>query len=119
MPRPRARLFETQRAGSFAVLNADDPDVRGLRGAHRRTPLWFSSTRAVTPGVWLADGKIWFDGELLMEAGEVPIRGRHNVENTMAAAAAARLAGASLGADCRGGADVPGGGASARIRAQV
>ena len=60
------------------------------------SPLWFSSTRAVTPGIWLADGKIWFDGELLMDAREIPIRGRHNIEDTMAAAAAARLAGASL-----------------------
>jgi UDP-N-acetylmuramoylalanine--D-glutamate ligase len=31
-----------------------------------------------------------------MAAGEIPIRGRHNVENIMAAAAAARLAGAEL-----------------------
>jgi UDP-N-acetylmuramoylalanine--D-glutamate ligase len=39
---------------------------------------------------------LWFDGELLMAAGEIPIRGHHNIENTMAAAAAARLAGAEL-----------------------
>jgi UDP-N-acetylmuramoylalanine--D-glutamate ligase len=31
-----------------------------------------------------------------MEAREIPIRGRHNIEDTMAAAAAARLAGAPL-----------------------
>jgi UDP-N-acetylmuramoylalanine--D-glutamate ligase len=33
-----------------------------------------------------------------METSEIPIRGRHNVENVMAATAAARLAGASLNA---------------------
>jgi UDP-N-acetylmuramoylalanine--D-glutamate ligase len=59
-------------------------------------PVWFSSTRAITPGVWLDDGKLWFDGEFLMPIAEIPIRGGHNVENTMAAAAASRLAGAPL-----------------------
>jgi len=92
----KGRLFETQRAGSFAVLNAEDPACVGYASLTAGTPLWFSSRRVVTPGIWLADGKIWLDGELLMDAQEVPIRGRHNIEDTMAAAAAAHLAGAAL-----------------------
>jgi UDP-N-acetylmuramoylalanine--D-glutamate ligase len=92
----KGRLFETQRADGFAILNADDPTCVGYASLSAAKPLWFSSTRAVTPGIWLDNGKIWFDGELLMGAGEIPIRGRHNIEDTMAAAAAARLAGASL-----------------------
>jgi UDP-N-acetylmuramoylalanine--D-glutamate ligase len=92
----KGRLFETQRAGAFAILNADDATCVGYASLTAGSPLWFSSTRAVTPGLWLADGKIWFDGELLMDARELPIRGRHNIEDTMAAAAAARLAGAPL-----------------------
>ena len=55
--------------------------------------LWFSSTREVQPGIWLAGDRIWFDGEPLMEAGEIPIRGRHNIEDMMAAAAAAHAGG--------------------------
>ncbi len=94
----KGRLFQTQRAGSFAILNADDAVCVGYASLTAGSPRWFSSTRAVTPGVWLADGKIWFEGELLMDAREIPIRGRHNIENTMAAAAAARLAGAPLDA---------------------
>src|SRR5947208_2894005 len=39
---------------------------------------------------------IRFYSDTLMDAREIPLRGRHNVENTMAAAAAARLAGATL-----------------------
>jgi UDP-N-acetylmuramoylalanine--D-glutamate ligase len=92
----KGRLFETQRAGAFAVLNADDATCVGYASLTAGSPLWFSSTRAVTPGIWLAGDNIWFDGELLMDAREIPIRGRHNIEDTMAAAAAARLAGASL-----------------------
>jgi UDP-N-acetylmuramoylalanine--D-glutamate ligase len=92
----KGRLFQTQRAGAFAVLNADDPTCVSYASLTAASPLWFSSTRAVTPGVFLAEGQIWFDEDMLMDAREVPIRGRHNVEDTMAAAAAARLAGASL-----------------------
>jgi len=92
----KGRLFETQRAGAFAVLNADDPTCVGYASLTAGWPLWFSSTRAVTPGIWLANDKIWFDGEFLMDAREIPIRGRHNIEDTMAAAAAARLAGTPL-----------------------
>ncbi len=92
----KARLFQTQRAGSFAILNADDATCVAYASLTAASPLWFSSTRAVTPGVFLTDGQIWFDEDLLMDARDVPIPGRHNIEDTMAAAAAARLAGASL-----------------------
>src|SRR5207244_3235144 len=92
----KGRLFETQREEDYAVLNADDAICVGYSGATRSKPLWFSLTRAITPGIWLDQGRLWFDDELLMPAAEIPIRGRHNVENTMAAAAAARLAGAGL-----------------------
>lgn len=92
----KGRLFATQRAGAYAILNADDATCAGYASLTAGSLLWFSSTRPVTPGLWLADNKIWFDGELLMEASELPIRGRHNIEDTMAAAAACRLAGASL-----------------------
>jgi UDP-N-acetylmuramoylalanine--D-glutamate ligase len=92
----KGRLFETQQRGDFAVLNADDAYCVGYSAVTSAMPLWFSSTRAITPGVWLENGKLWFDGAPLMPAAEIPIRGRHNVENTMAAAAASRLAGAGL-----------------------
>jgi UDP-N-acetylmuramoylalanine--D-glutamate ligase len=93
----KGRLFETQQSGDYAVLNADDAHCVAYSAITRGNPLWFSLTRAITPGVWLDNGSLWFDGELLMPAGDIPIRGRHNIENTMAAAAAARLAGAELG----------------------
>jgi len=92
----KGRLFATQHAASFAVLNADDATCVSYAALSAGAPHWFSSTRTVSPGAWLADNKIWLDGDLLMEAAEVPIRGRHNLENVMAAALASHLAGASL-----------------------
>jgi UDP-N-acetylmuramoylalanine--D-glutamate ligase len=91
----KARLFVYQRDGDAAVLNADDPICRGYAGRGAGKPVWFSSTQTVAPGAWLYRDQIILDGEPLMPAAEVPLRGRHNIENTMAAAALARLAGAT------------------------
>ena len=92
----KGRLFENQQPGDFAILNADDPTCVAYAAKTRGAPLWFSGTRAVTPGVWLDGDRIFFDEDPLMSTADIPIRGKHNVENVMAAAAATRLAGASL-----------------------
>ncbi|HXB70731.1 MAG TPA: UDP-N-acetylmuramoyl-L-alanine--D-glutamate ligase [Candidatus Acidoferrales bacterium] len=89
----KGRLFETQQAGDFAILNADDPVCAAYAARTAATVQWFSSRRKVTPGASLCSGKLVLDGKLLMEAGEIPIRGRHNVENVLAAAIAAARAG--------------------------
>jgi UDP-N-acetylmuramoylalanine--D-glutamate ligase len=91
----KARLFVNQGPGDFAVLNADDAITRGYAGRGEGTPVWFSSTRPVEPGAWLDGPRIVLNGRFLMPAGEVPLRGLHNLENTMAAAAIAGLAGAT------------------------
>src|SRR5579871_365367 len=92
----KGRLFETQQAGDSAVLNADDSVCVGYAKLTKAKPVWFSSTKVVSPGVSLRDGDLWLDGTKMMAAAEIPIRGLHNVENTMAAAAACHLAGAGL-----------------------
>jgi UDP-N-acetylmuramoylalanine--D-glutamate ligase len=91
----KARLFENQRPGDFAVLNADDPAARGFAESGAGKIFWFSSTRGVPPGAWIEGNEIVLEGEPLMEIREVPLRGRHNLENTMAAALIAGLAGAT------------------------
>ena len=89
----KGRLFENMTAGDFAVLNADDP-VTVTYAAHTVAPVeWFSSRRKVSPGASLCADKLVLDGKLLMQAGEIPIRGRHNVENVLAASIAAARAG--------------------------
>ncbi len=73
----KGNLFRTQQAGDYAVLNAEDAVCRSFAALTAGTPVWFSAGNA----------------EELMPVSEIPIPGRHNVENVMAAAAAARLAG--------------------------
>jgi UDP-N-acetylmuramoylalanine--D-glutamate ligase len=91
----KGRLFETMRSGDFAVLNAEDAMCVKYAERTAAQVQWFSSRREVTPGASLSGEKHILDGKPLMEAGEIPIRGRHNVENVLAAAVAAARAGVS------------------------
>lgn len=90
----KARLFENQTAEDWAVLNADDPVTRGYASMTAARTLWFSLTRRVEPGAWLEQGVLMLGGEPLLPASDVPLRGRHNLENILAASLAAFLAGA-------------------------
>ncbi len=91
----KRRLFETQDESGYAVLNADDPWCVSYAATMPSRPLWFSLQRPVTPGLWLEHGRLIFDGEPFLDAAAIPLRGLHNVENVLAAAGAARLAGAT------------------------
>jgi UDP-N-acetylmuramoylalanine--D-glutamate ligase len=92
----KGRLFRNQQPGDVAILNADDALTTAFASATPARELWFSSTREVSPGAWLNGQDLMIDGEVLMPAAEVPLRGVHNLENTMAAALIARAAGAEL-----------------------
>lgn len=92
----KGRLFANQTPNDYAVLNADDAYCVGYAAATAARTLWFSLSHPVAPGLWLENGTILFDGDPLIRQADVPLRGVHNIENTMAASAAARLAGASM-----------------------
>ena len=89
----KGRLFETQQSGDVAVLNAEDPVCVGYAALTAGAVEWFSSRRKVAPGAQLCGEKLVLHGKLLMERGEIPIRGLHNVENVLAASIAAATAG--------------------------
>jgi UDP-N-acetylmuramoylalanine--D-glutamate ligase len=91
----KGRLFETMGADDFAVLNAEDEVCVSYAQRTAAAVEWFSGKRKVTPGAHLCGDKLVLDGKLLMTAAEIPIRGRHNVENVLAAAIAAARAGVS------------------------
>lgn len=91
----KGRLFEIQEEGDFAVLNAGDAACRGYAARTRSTPVWFGWERR-SEGAWADEKAVYYDGHSFLETAAIPLRGRHNVENVMAASAAARLAGAAL-----------------------
>jgi UDP-N-acetylmuramoylalanine--D-glutamate ligase len=93
----KAQLFETQQKGDFAILNADDATTVGYGRRTRGEVVWFSFRKG-EGRIWADDTVVYFDGKPFLPVADIPLRGRHNVENTMAAAGAAYKAGASLDA---------------------
>jgi UDP-N-acetylmuramoylalanine--D-glutamate ligase len=85
----KLRIFANQGNDDVAVWNGDDPALAGidLGGCARRIEF----CRGASPDceVAAAGGTIFWDGEPLLETAELGIPGEHNVENAMAAAAAA------------------------------
>jgi UDP-N-acetylmuramoylalanine--D-glutamate ligase len=108
----KARLFRNATADSRWVLNAEDAAAAALPGDAPGRRYWFRV--ASLPPEGEAGGWLSPEGELvlrmdagartetLLPASELRILGRHNVANALAAALAARLAGASTGAVARG-----------------
>lgn len=94
----KARIFENQTREDFAVLNADDPATE--RYAPSRPEIfWFSRKKSLQEGAFLRGDEIMFrrngkEERVLLQTG-VPLPGAHNLENVLAAVAAARLAGAA------------------------
>jgi UDP-N-acetylmuramoylalanine--D-glutamate ligase len=101
----KMRMFENQLEGDSAVLNADDPEVT-RRMPSRPRVFWFSRQKRVAQGAFLREDQIIFRHEgsevALARRDEIPLRGEHNVENVLAACAAAYLAGATPGAIASG-----------------
>jgi UDP-N-acetylmuramoylalanine--D-glutamate ligase len=89
----KGRIFENQLPEDHAILNAEDPICASYARLTGATANWFSGTREVTPGAFLRGKELILDGEPLMQTGEIPIRGRHNAENVLAASIAAVRAG--------------------------
>ena len=98
------------------VCRGENADVRKSTGARRRgaergrsrsdaanafaaAHFWFSRQKRVAQGAFLRDGQIIFRTEgseiALARRDEISLRGEHNVENVLAACAAAYLAGAT------------------------
>ncbi|MBS7262235.1 MAG: UDP-N-acetylmuramoyl-L-alanine--D-glutamate ligase [Eubacteriales bacterium] len=94
--RMKKRIFENQTAKDWAVLNRDDAILREISGLTGRV-VWFSRKEKPDEGAFVEDGWIkWrLDGkeESVVPVDEIKILGTHNLENALAAVAAARLNG--------------------------
>ncbi|MGA7794628.1 MAG: UDP-N-acetylmuramoyl-L-alanine--D-glutamate ligase [Candidatus Acidiferrales bacterium] len=95
--RAKARMFENQTAEDAAVINADDAIAPQYAPSGPRV-FYFSREKRVASGCYLRGVEIVFrcDGTetVLLQRKDIGLRGSHNIENVLAAATAARLAGA-------------------------
>jgi UDP-N-acetylmuramoylalanine--D-glutamate ligase len=81
----KLRLFANQEAEDVAVLPAEG--LEGLPVAGKAMRVSFGSAQGAE--MRLQDGWLWWRGERFIERSEIRLRGPHNAENAMAAAAVA------------------------------
>jgi len=108
----KAGIFLKQGEGDFLVINADDPETvrtvdEFLSGRRDKPELYYFSRTKAVRGVYCKDGALWCDmphmqdyaGTIrLAAAGDILIKGVHNLENAMAASVMALLAKCPLSA---------------------
>ena len=101
----KARLFDNADSASRWVLNGDDPAVLALAGDAPGRRFLFSQERSDT-AAHMDDGTLVLEvgegREPLLPRAELELLGDHNAANALAAALAARLAGARPEALARG-----------------
>ncbi|MDP9037833.1 MAG: UDP-N-acetylmuramoyl-L-alanine--D-glutamate ligase [Acidobacteriota bacterium] len=101
----KARITGRQAEGDFLVLNGEDAPTQmvalkaGAQSAGKPEVFWFSSRRPIKQGAFVhGESVLWQPGEgarpePVMPVAEIALRGRHNVDNVLAAVCCARLAG--------------------------
>ena len=96
----KSRLFENATPDSTWILNGDSPEVEALAGDAPGHRFHFSTEGTEGFHAFLQDGELVLSlpegqRDSLLEEKALPTLGRHNTGNALAAALAARVAGAS------------------------
>ncbi|MBP1759327.1 MAG: UDP-N-acetylmuramoylalanine--D-glutamate ligase [Firmicutes bacterium] len=97
----KAQIFKNQAPTDLAILNWDDPLVRNIGSELKSRVIYFSPTTFLQDGISLwHDQIVYAEKEKrtmipIISPKDLQLRGSHNLENVMAAAAAARAFGLS------------------------
>lgn len=99
----KAMMLDMMEKDSYSVLNYCDDKVSCYKDRAKGQVLWFASNKiadtAKFQGAYVNEGKIYFaiDGkqEYIMDADDIRIMGRHNLENALSAICMTRIMGVS------------------------
>ncbi|MFH0771820.1 MAG: UDP-N-acetylmuramoyl-L-alanine--D-glutamate ligase, partial [Candidatus Omnitrophota bacterium] len=93
----KAKIFHNQSEDDWAVLNGDDPLVKGLESKTKARVVFFS--REAKERAYFRDGSMFISNgaieEFVCEASELKIKGGHNVDNVLACLCVASIFGVS------------------------
>ena len=95
----KAKIFAKQQKNDFTVLNQDDPLIAPLGKDTAGQAIFFSRKEILGRGVFVENGEITVQindvAERILPVTELGIPGSHNLENALAAVAAAKVMGVS------------------------
>ncbi len=96
----KARIFRNQTPDDYAILNADDDNVMKLAPSIRSRKILFSRRKELANGVFISHGTVLYRVQnlevALLRQSDVRLRGEFNLENVLAASAAACALGAEF-----------------------
>lgn len=88
----KAKLLKNSTEAEYAVLNYDDPIVRGFVEKTKAQILYFSVKERVA-GAYYENGELYFGKEKIVSAEDLALGGLHNIQNALATIAAAKIMG--------------------------
>ena len=88
----KGKLLKNCTETEYAVLNYDDPIVRGFAEKTKAQVVYFSVKERVN-GAYYEDGALYFGKEQILPISDLPVGGLHNVQNALAVIAAAKIMG--------------------------
>lgn len=88
----KAKLLRNMRESEYAVLNYDDPVVKGFAADARCKIRYFSVSERVE-GAYFYDGALYYENEKIMDASALSLKGEHNLKNALACICACKLMG--------------------------
>ncbi|WP_225047375.1 UDP-N-acetylmuramoyl-L-alanine--D-glutamate ligase [Lacticaseibacillus kribbianus] len=89
----KMHITQNQTKDDYFIMNWDLPEMHELAKKSKATIVPFSRLGAAGARATLTDGDLCFDGQPIMAAADLQIPGEHNIENALAAIAAAKLSG--------------------------
>ncbi|GAB3067941.1 UDP-N-acetylmuramoyl-L-alanine--D-glutamate ligase [Virgibacillus ainsalahensis] len=88
-------IFKNQNTDDYLIYNADDPTLVETVKKAPSQKIPFSINQKLKNGIWADEDSIYFRGEKIINRKDIVLVGDHNLENILAAIAAAKLSGAA------------------------
>ncbi len=96
----KARIFENQTANDICVFNENDATIVSISENLTARRFAFNCRYSNETRSWISDQTIWFhtpdDGDRHVDCTNIPLAGRHNLENASAAGLAVLAVGGSI-----------------------
>ncbi|MCI1634469.1 MAG: UDP-N-acetylmuramoyl-L-alanine--D-glutamate ligase [Liquorilactobacillus nagelii] len=97
----KLRITKNQTAKDYLIINWDSEEWRNLSQKSAAQVIPFSRKTVVPNGAYQQGEYLYFKGEKIIKASDIKIPGSHNIENALAAIAAAKIMGQNNQAICQ------------------
>lgn len=91
----KQKVYLHQLESDTAIVNQNDETVVRLAKGGKAGTVPFSVSQELSSGAFIKDGMLMFGDEAILPVDDIVLPGAHNLENILAAVAAAKTAGAS------------------------